>query len=141
MNKLCRPAIQPHVTNVQHFERSRSHEMTPPPNVHNVNKKLKVSSNFKIITRSNKLVEALFLPSIINCNPQSLYNKVEEFKTLVNQMEIDLSFLSEKWEREELSVSTVLGEMEGFTVVSNVHQCRSKGGWPAIIVNNKNYSV
>ena len=34
--------------------------------------------NIKTIKRSNKVIEALDLPTIINLNPRSVYNKVDE---------------------------------------------------------------
>ena len=49
----------------------------------------------KIIKRSNKVLHSLSLPSVMNCNPQSLYNKKEEFMTFIKQKSIDLSFISE----------------------------------------------
>ena len=36
------------------------------------------------IKRSNKLLEALSLPTIVNLNPRSIYNKVDEFHTFVS---------------------------------------------------------
>ena len=45
---------------------------------------------------------AAFLPTIVNINPRSLYNKVDEFCTLVKMESVDVVFVSETWEREEL---------------------------------------
>ena len=49
--------------------------------------------------RSNKLVQALALPKIVNLNPQSIYNKVDEFCTFVEEEGIDIVFISESHER------------------------------------------
>ena len=38
----------------------------------------------KTIKRSNKAVEALKLPIFINLNARSIYNKKDEFTTLIN---------------------------------------------------------
>merc|ERR1719319_1982642 len=54
----------------------------------------------KTIKRSNKLVEALSLPKVLNLNPRSIYNKIDEYITLIEEKEIDLTFMSETWERE-----------------------------------------
>ena len=50
------------------------------------------------IRRSNKLVQALNLPKVANLNPRSIYNKVDEFCTIVEEQEIDI-FLFESHER------------------------------------------
>ena len=42
------------------------------------------------IRRSNKLLEAVQLPTIINLNPRSIYNKVDEFKTMIDQLDCKL---------------------------------------------------
>jgi hypothetical protein len=41
--------------------------------------------NIKNIKRSNKLLQALNLPTIMNVNPRSIYNKKEEFHTFVEE--------------------------------------------------------
>ena len=56
-----------------------------------------VPRTLKIIQRSEKLVQAASLPRILNMNARSIYNKVEEFKTFVNEREIDLVCLSESF--------------------------------------------
>ena len=48
--------------------------------------------------------------------------------------------MSESWECEELTLEEVI-EIEDFTVISNVHQRRGKGGRPAIIANSKKFDV
>ena len=53
----------------------------------------------KTVKRSNKLVQALALPKIVNLNPQSIYNKVDEFCTFVEEEGIDIVFISESHER------------------------------------------
>ena len=53
----------------------------------------------KVIKRSNLLLRAIDLPSVMNINPRSVYNKANEFLTLVEQYETDLIFMSETWDR------------------------------------------
>ena len=93
-----------------------------------------------MIKRSNKIVQAINLPSIANINPRSVYNKVKEFHTFVLQKEIDVVFMSESWERENLTLQDIIN-LEDNTVISNVFQRKGKGGRPAIIVNNKKFLV
>ena len=75
-----------------------------------------------------------------NINPRSVYNKVKEFHTFVEQEEVDLIFMSESWEREELTLQEII-KLDNHEVVSNVFQRKGKGGRPAIIVNKKNFDV
>ena len=45
-------------------------------------KKAPNKSNLKNIKRSNQLLQALDLPTVMNVNPRSIYNKVKEFHNL-----------------------------------------------------------
>ena len=60
------------------------------------------------VVRSNKLVHALDLPIIINLNPRSVYNKVDEFHTLVQEEEADVIFMSESWGRDNLTLDKII---------------------------------
>ena len=73
-------------------------------------------------------------------NPRSIYNKINEFHTFVEEEQVDLVFMSESWEREELTLENIIN-LEDHVIISNVHQRRGRGGRPAIIVNNKKYIV
>ena len=97
-------------------------------------------NNLITIKRSNKVVQALGLPVICNLNPRSVYNKVDEFHEFVKEEEVDLLFMSESWERENLTLDQII-KLEDHVVISNVSQRKGKGGRPAIIVNNKKYQV
>ena len=44
------------------------------------------------IKRSNKLLEATKLPSVMNLNPRSIYNNIDEFLLLLEQYGSDLIF-------------------------------------------------
>ena len=93
-------------------------------------------NNLHAIKRSNKPVEALNLPVIANINPRSVYNKVKEFHTFVDQEEVDVVFMSESWEREEKQLHEII-QLEDHEIVSNVYQRRGKGGRPAIFATTK----
>ena len=80
------------------------------------------------------------LPKVLNLNPRSIYNKSEEFVTFVKEEEVDLICLSESWEREELPLDELIN-IDGFKVISNVHQRKGKGGRPAIIANTKQFNI
>ena len=71
------------------------------------------------IVRSNKLVHALDLPSIFNLNPRSVYNKIYEFHTLVEEEEADVIFMSESWEREYQTLDKII-HLKDHVVISNV---------------------
>ena len=79
------------------------------------------------------------LPSCMNLNPRSIYNKANEFATLVTEEQIDCIFLSESWERPEFSLSEIL-KIDGYKVISNPHQRQGVGGRPALVINEKKLS-
>ena len=104
------------------------------------NKTNKNVRNVKNKKQSNRFEQALNLPNICNINPRSIYNKKEEFHTLVKEEDLDLIFISESWERAYLPLHEII-QLENYTVVSNVHQRTEIGGRPAIIVNNSKYHI
>ena len=86
--------------------------------------------------KSNKYEDALTLPTILNLNPRSIYNKTVEFKEFIDNHEVEIICMSESWERNENSVEQLL-DLKYFDVISNVHQRTGRGGRPLIIANNK----
>jgi hypothetical protein len=96
--------------------------------------------NIRTIKRSNQCLQALELPTVVNLNPRSVYNKIDEFHTLVSELQVDLVCMSESWERESLTLDQII-DLEDHQVISNVHQRTGMGGRPAIIVNNKKFDV
>ena len=88
----------------------------------------------------NKVKEALILPTCMNLNPRSIYNKVIEFVTLIKEEQVHCVFLSESWERPEFNLSQLIN-IEDYKVISNPHQRQGVGGRPALIVNTKLYHV
>ena len=97
------------------------------------------NKNTKVI-KTNRFTQALNLPTICNINPRSVYNKIEEFHTLVKEEEIDVVFMSESWERDYLPLNRII-KLEDHTVISNVSQRSGKGGRPAIIANSRKFYV
>ena len=88
-------------------------------------KKSKAQRVLTTIKRSNKVVEALELPKIANINPRSIYNKIDEFSTYIEEEEIDIVFLSESHERsyptrngDQQTLKEII-EIQDFQVISN----------------------
>ena len=91
-------------------------------------------------TKSDKYFQALNLPVLCNMNPRSVYNKIDEFHEFVTEEEVDVIFLSESWERENLTLDQIIN-LEDHEVISNVNQRIGAGGRPAIIANKKKFDV
>ena len=85
-------------------------------------------------------MQALDLPIVVNLNPRSIYNKIDEFHALVEEEEVDITFMSESWERENKTLHEIVN-LDDNIVISNVHQRRGIGGRPALIVSTKKYKV
>ena len=98
------------------------------------------NENLRTIKRNNKVIQALNLPTICNLNPRSVYNKVDEFHTFVEEESIDLLLMSESWEREHLTLNEIIN-LENHTTISNVSQRTGAGGRPAIFVDHTKYDV
>ena len=96
--------------------------------------------NLVVVKRSDKLCQALNLPKVLNLNPRSIYNKIDEFVTFVTEEDVDLICMSESWEREELTLNEVI-QIDDYKVISNVHQRKGTGGRPAIIANSRKFNV
>lgn len=60
----------------------------------------------KVLKRKDIFFEALALPSVMNINPRSVDNKVDEFLTLVDQYQTYIMFMSETWDRVERPLET-----------------------------------
>ena len=97
-------------------------------------------NNLKTIKRSNKLVQALQLPTIMNVNPRSIYNKIAEFHTFVDEEKVDCVFMSESWERLNQPLDNIIN-LPNYSVISNPHQRRGVGGRPALIINTEKFNV
>ena len=102
-------------------------------------KKIKLR-NLINIKRCNKSLQAINLPKILNLNPRSIYNKVEEYVNFVKEEQVDLTCISESWERENLKLNEIIS-LQDYEIISNVFQRKGMGGRPAIIANKKKYDV
>ena len=80
------------------------------------------------------------MPTIANINPRSVYNKIDELHTFVLEEQVDLVFVSESWERQNVLLKDIIN-LEHYEVISNVHQRNNDGGRPAIIANKEKYDV
>ena len=81
------------------------------------------------------------LPTVMNLNPRSIYNKSEDFRVLLEQYSVDCVTMSESWERDNLSLSQLLADLENYQIITNVKQREFKGGKPAILINTDKYNV
>ena len=100
--------------------------------------------NVRTIQRSNKVGQALHLPSVMNVNPRSVYNKHEELQALIIEEDIDCTFLSESWERPDLTLEQLLTDLEeDYRVIGNPHARREgrTGGRPALIIKKEKYNI
>ena len=100
--------------------------------------------NVKTVKRSNRIVQALELPSCMNINPRSVYNKPEELTAMIQEEEVDCTFLSESWERPDFTLQQLLPDLvEDFEFITNPHARPSgrQGGRPAIIIRKDKYRI
>ena len=100
--------------------------------------------NLITIKRSNKLLEASSLPVVVNLNPRSLYNKQEEFRTMIEQTEAGVCCISETWDRSHVQGGTPISDlinMEGYRWIRNIVQRNRKGGKPAILASEKDHYI
>ena len=120
-----------------------SYERLDLPSYHDKSSKYP-RENLKVVKRSNKLLEASALPIVLNLNPRSLYNKQEEFRTLIQQTEAGVCCISETWDRSHVDGGSQISELldiEGYKWVKNVVQRKRKGGKPAILISEKDYHI
>ena len=96
---------------------------------------------------NRKIEHSISLPKIMNLNPPSIYNKVDEFVTLVEEEQIDLVFIPESHERAyptKMGKSQTLQEIiqiDNFIVINNPHQREGKCGRPALVINSNKFNV
>ena len=95
-------------------------------------RKKKHTKTLIVINRSNKIFQALQLPKIMNLNPRSAMNKVEELKTFIDEESIDVAFISESHDRENKKLEEDFN-LENYKVISNLYQRAEKGGRPALM--------
>ena len=59
---------------------------------------------------------------------------------MMEQLEVDVCFMSESWDREEFGLEKVIN-MENHQIVKNIVQRSGKGGKPALIIKKEKYFV
>ena len=77
-------------------------------------------NNCPISVQINKLFEASDLPIVVNLNPRSLYNKQNEFRTMIEQTEAGVCCVSETWGRSNTNGGTLISDLidiEGYRIV------------------------
>ena len=94
----------------------------------------------KILKRNNVVLQALELPVVMNLNPRSLYEKTDDLKLIIEQYQVDVVFVSESWERENLPLEQLI-QIENFEIISTVKKRDFRGGNPALIINTEKYHV
>ena len=94
----------------------------------------------KVVRRNNRVMNAIHLPSVMNINPRSVYNKVNEFLTLVEQYESDLICMSETWDRVNQPLEDLI-QLDGYKVITAVNPRNFRGGKPALIINEEKYFI
>ena len=94
----------------------------------------------KTIRRNNLVLQSMVLPTVININPRSLYNKHEELSTLIDQYSAEVICVSESWEQEKRPLEELI-DLPDYKIVTNVKQREFRGGKPAILVNENKFVV
>ena len=103
---------------------------------------ISVSPVSKPNRRTLKILQASSLPLISVLNCRSLYNKNENFKSLLNELGIEAAIVSESWEREEYPLEKLLG-LSNYKVHSykrpKTKANKQPGGGCAIVYNENRF--
>ena len=89
-------------------------------NIFREKRKTQNNPNIVVVRRSNKVGQALTLPKILNINPRSAMNKVEELRTFIEEESIDCAFISESHETENRRLEDLIS-LDDYTVISNIY--------------------
>ena len=142
--KNCPNQINTIKNSNHHNEKNSTQESSGlPKSKPNSNKDCPIK-NSKLKKKRDKVLQALQLPSVMNINPRSAYNKPEELQTLIIEEDVDCTFLSESWERSSFSLEDLLSNLkEEYQIISNPHArtLNRPGGRPAIIIRKHKYTV
>ena len=79
-------------------------------------------------------MQALNLPTVMNVNPGSIYNKKEEFHKFVDEEAIYCIFMSESWECPNQPLEIIMN-LPNFKVISNPPP--KEGYWRKTCPNNQ----
>ena len=106
------------------------------------NRKRKQARCIKTIVGPVNISEDFNLPKILNLNPRSALNKIDEITTFINEEGIDIAFISDSHDRDNKKLEDNI-HIDSHEVISNINQRPSKtsGGRPAIIVNRNKYQI
>ena len=94
----------------------------------------------KTIRTSQRVLQAAALPTFINLNARSIYNKQREFELLVEQYEADIVFMTETWERKNLRLEDIIN-LENYKIVTEVKQRDGIGGKTALFISEDKYHI
>ena len=99
----------------------------------------------KRIRRDNRAIQALSLPKIVNYNVRSLMPKIGNFSLDMKERDLDISFLTEVWQKLEnkkhqLKLEELL-EMEGIQYISTPRPGTKRGGGAAIAVRLDKFGI
>ena len=99
----------------------------------------------KTIRRDNKAVQALSLPNISNYNMRSLIPKIQNFSLDMRERLVDISFLTEVWQKLEnkkhQNKLEHMLEMDGIQYISTPRPGAKRGGGAAIAVRLDTFSI
>ena len=99
----------------------------------------------KTLTRDNKTIQALTLPTLSNYNMRSLFGKILNFSEDMNERLTDVSFLTEIWEKKEdkkhQNRIEELFELGGIKYISTPRPGAQRGGGVAIAVRTERFII
>ena len=133
--------IPVHISNRNQFINPMKTALQNPGGVPK-NSKIQKKTNNITVKRSNKPFFNISseLPTVLNLNPRSIYNRTEEFSNLISQYNVDVCGISESWERESQPLEEII-KIDQFRVLKNVVQRQKRGGKPALVINEKKYHI
>ena len=99
----------------------------------------------QVIRRENKCIQALSLQTILSYNMRSIWSKLVNFSTNMQERSADISFLCEVWEKSESrkhqqKIEELL-EMNGILYISTPRPGAKRGGGNGIAFNPTNFTV
>jgi hypothetical protein len=93
------------------------------------------------LRRNNRVLQAAVLPTLINLNARSVYNKKREFELLVQQYQADVVFMTETWERDHMPLNQIITGLDNYQIITEVNQRREVGGKSALFICQDKFIV
>ena len=95
-----------------------------------------------VVKSAKNVYQALNLPKILNLNPSSAINKINQITTFIDEEYIDIASISESHDRENMRLEDHF-QLASHTVISNLYQrpTKEKRGRPVIIANKEKYRI